>query len=137
MGLSKKQREAVYAKSGGVCWYCGTDLEKGWHADHFEPLQRLYQFSWVDGNGWTREGGRPQRPERDTIANMVPACPSCNNYKHNLSVEEFRQAIATSAERLRRAHACFRFGERYGVISVSTEPVTFWFEQHQDQPHDP
>ncbi|VXB97866.1 conserved hypothetical protein [Exiguobacterium sp. 8A] len=41
-----KKRRAIFEKSGGRCWYCGCRLEeKGWHADHFEPIRR----NWTDG----------------------------------------------------------------------------------------
>lgn len=40
MKLSKKQREDIYNKYGGKCTYCGEQLEKGWHADHFHPVRR-------------------------------------------------------------------------------------------------
>ena len=41
MSLSKKQRIVLRAKFGGRCAYCGEVLkEKGWHADHVEPVLR-------------------------------------------------------------------------------------------------
>ena len=41
MQLSKPQRDVLRMKFGGMCAYCGSELpEKGWHADHVEPVLR-------------------------------------------------------------------------------------------------
>lgn len=53
MAINKK-RQAIWDKSNGHCWYCGCQLgEKGWHADHFEPVVRNLVT------------GKPHFPERD------------------------------------------------------------------------
>jgi len=39
--LTKAQRAVLREKFGGRCAYCGCELpEKGWHADHLEPVMR-------------------------------------------------------------------------------------------------
>ena len=44
--LSKKQREELRLKFGGRCAYCGCQLpEKGWHADHIEPIVRDFIYN--------------------------------------------------------------------------------------------
>ena len=86
MRLTKKQRQIVWDKSGGKCWYCGCDLpEHGWHADHVIAVVReiavvqnkpgsMYSHRITSTNKTTR-------PEHDTIDNMVPACAPCNLFK--------------------------------------------------------
>ena len=69
-----KQRQRIWDKSGGRCWYCGDELpEKGWHADHVEPIQRKLQYQFDKGLFTTDES---DHPERDTDDNLVPACAS-------------------------------------------------------------
>lgn len=42
MALTKKQRAELRMKFGGRCAYCGCELpEKGWHADHVQPVARI------------------------------------------------------------------------------------------------
>jgi len=41
MALTKNQRAELREMFGGRCAYCGCELpEKGWHADHIEPVRR-------------------------------------------------------------------------------------------------
>lgn len=65
-------RAAVWAKSGGQCWYCGvmTNPFENFHADHIHPV--------IDGG-------------TNDLTNLVPCCQRCNNEKHALPLEVFRQ----------------------------------------------
>ncbi|MCW4629628.1 MULTISPECIES: HNH endonuclease [Marinomonas] len=136
MALSKRERQAVWNKSGGYCWYCGIELpKKGWHADHIEPIQRLteavpreerknkYVFE-------VRQTGECHKPHLDHINNMVPACAPCNLFKGCFSVEQFRNEIAQQIDRARRSSVNFRTGERFGLIETNDNPVVFWFEKN-------
>ena len=115
MALNKKQREIVWQKSDGYCWYCGDTLpEKGWHADHFEPIYR--------------QGGELWKPENDVIENIVPACAPCNLFKSVFSVEEFRREIKLQVIRARKTSVNFRTAERFGMIKEDIKPVVFWYE---------
>lgn len=116
MALTKKQRGVVWKKSNGKCWYCGVSLpEKGWHADHFEPVYR--------------QGGELWKPDNDVIENIVPACAPCNLFKSVFSAEEFRQEIYFQADRARKTSVNFRTAERFGIIEINDKPVVFWYEQ--------
>jgi hypothetical protein len=67
-------RAAVWDKSQGYCWYCGT-LTNPWRSfcvEHVLPLAR---------------GGS------NTLDNLVPCCRMCNEHKFIKTVEEFRQYI--------------------------------------------
>ena len=144
MALSKKQRQLVWAKSGGRCWYCGCELpERGWHADHLEPVIRndwaikLQQDqdardSKRFGIDIERKHGIPKavRPENDKLDNMVPACAPCNLFKATYDVEFFRSEIEAQIERVRKASSGFRIAERMGIIEAKPqEKVVFWFER--------
>ncbi len=126
MALTKKQRKQVWDKSGGKCWYCGCDLpEKGWHADHFEPVIREADFV----AGKFIPNGKVLRPGNDKLANIVPACAPCNLFKTTFDVEFFRQEIHAQIERARKSSVNFRTAERFGLIEAKPQRVEFWFEQ--------
>ncbi|WP_027859234.1 HNH endonuclease [Marinobacterium jannaschii] len=135
MALTKKQRQQVWNKSGGKCWYCGTDLpEKGWHADHVEPIYRETKIvkdrSDSPYSHKTVSTGASLRPHKDKLENMVPACAPCNLFKATYSVEFFRKEIEAQIERVRKASSGFRIAERMGIIQPKPNmPVVFWFEQ--------
>lgn len=135
MALTKKQRQQVREKSAGHCWYCGCQLpEKGWHADHIEPIQRIQEIVPREERKnklilELRQTGECHKPERDNIKNMVPACAPCNLFKATYSVEGFRKQIEQQVERGRKSSVNFRTAERFGLIEVKPKSVEFWFER--------
>jgi 5-methylcytosine-specific restriction endonuclease McrA len=142
MALTKKQRQQVWGKSGGKCWYCGGDLpEKGWHADHLEPIKREVgpvtrgprlsstDFGPVPDHIQKLLDDGMAHPERDRVENMVPACAPCNLFKSTYSIEGFRREIGEQVERVRRGSVNFRTAERFGLVEATGVPVVFWFEE--------
>lgn len=123
---SKRQKEALRQKFGGRCAYCGEPLT-AMHCDHLEPVIRLHTDQW--GGPLPAAEKRFMKPERNVVANMMPACKGCNLHKGGYSLESWRKYIQRSAEIVRAQTSTFRTGERFGVISVSSEPVTFYFER--------
>lgn len=120
MALSKKDRQIVWNKSNGICWYCGCDLpEKGWHADHVEPIRRSEYQGVVTVS----------RPDLDVIDNIVPACAQCNNFKATWPLEWFRENLEQQVKRGRKYSTNFRNAERYGLITVHEKKIVFWFER--------
>ena len=114
----KPERKAIWNKSNGHCWYCGTELKaNNWHVDHFEPINRV--------------GGEIRNPERDTFENKVPACPPCNIMKANMSIESFRWLIGNFVKRLNRDVTVYRHAKRYGLVEETGKEVTFWFEENE------
>ncbi|SNZ21677.1 HNH endonuclease [Cohaesibacter gelatinilyticus] len=119
------KRKRIWDKTGGKCWYCGNDLpEKGWHADHVEPVIRVTELARKNPDcpdqAW--------KPEREREDNKVPACSKCNLYKSTHSVEEFRELLQRQVELARKASVNFRNAERFGLITVNGVKVTFYFE---------
>lgn len=110
------EREKVYNKSGGCCWYCGIDLPKRWHVDHFLPLKR-------------NPDGTFKYPERDIFENKVPACQSCNIMKSDMDIETFRWLIQNFVTRLHRDVSIFRHAEKFGLVEVTRKEVEFWYEK--------
>lgn len=131
MSLTKKQRQIVWDKSGGKCWYCGCDLpERGWHADHVEAVGRAYEWKKDDVLGYKIvKTGKQYNPQNDNIDNIVPACAPCNLFKFTFGIEAFRREIAAQVERARRSSVNFRTAERFGLIKPTDIPVVFWFER--------
>ncbi len=123
---TKKQREALKAMFNGRCAYCGGDLDR-MHADHVQPCIRITRDPW--GRPLSAEERRFSKPERNTVANMMPACVSCNLHKGNYSIEDWRDIIQRSADIVRRQTSTFKAGERFGVIAVNDSPVVFFFER--------
>ena len=121
---SKKQKDALRQMFAGKCAYCGNELVK-MHADHVQPCIR------VTTDPWSNRLAEPYmvKPERNTVANMMPACPPCNLHKGGYSLEQWRVYLQRSAEIVRKQTSTFRAGERFGIITVSDQPVRFYFER--------
>ncbi len=90
MSLSKKQRESVKDKFGGLCAYSGTLLEDDWQADHIEPIIRC-QFT-----------GKIGRPHKNCLENVVPCQRIINHYKWAYPLVTFRRLISTLHLRLKK-----------------------------------
>lgn len=85
---------------------------------------RYYNIS----NGYAMD-----RPENDTVNNMVPACIPCNLFKMCSTVEDFRKRIATQVDVTRRASRSYRTAESFGLVQPTNSPVVFWFEKYQGE----
>lgn len=120
--MNKRQR--IWGKTWGHCAYCGGVLpDKGWHADHIDPLWR----------------GRDDRGGRDDETNQVAACARCNRWKKTLTPDEFRNEIQAQFDRLYRDSPGFRLAVDFGVVRRSRIAVNFFMEQQEtqhDQPRD-
>ena len=132
MALTKKQRQQVWDKSDGHCWYCGCELPlKGWHADHVEPIRRYKDFRITDK--CVEHFSSCDNPHLDTVENMVPACKKCNLFKGVYSVEDFRKEIGHQVDRARSYSVNFRTAERFGLIEIKIAPIVFWFERQTQE----
>ena len=148
--MNKKDRQIVFDKCGGRCAYCGCELTGKWHVDHAEPIQR--KMKSVGGNFITKDTGLEpnqqdiengnykqvprkfvadgcHRPDLDCIENMLPACTSCNLYKHSAGVETFRRILTTLTAGMERDEVRYRFAKRFGLIEETNNPIKFYFEQ--------
>ena len=110
--LTPKERKYVFDKLGGHCAYCGCDLAyKDMQVDHVIPLE-----------GWSEKG-------TDTLDNMLPACRSCNHYKHTMSIEHFRQMVENMPTALARDSVTYKNAVRFGLVIPNPNPVVFYFER--------
>jgi 5-methylcytosine-specific restriction endonuclease McrA len=111
------KRDRLFIKYNGKCAYCGDDLQRGWHIDHFLPLVRSIS-------------GEQKHSERNGFDNLKTSCPSCNNYKHSHSIEEFRRLISELRKQLMRTTQ-YRISLRYGLVVEVEKEVVFYYEQLQ------
>lgn len=134
--ITKAQRAELRLKFGGKCAYCGCELpEKGWHADHVEPIRRDFDvvYSRAHGAHISRSNGRALNPELHAIENLFPACAPCNLFKATWSIEGMRKEITRQVERARAYSVNFRTAERFGLVEVVEKPVVFWFETYEGE----
>ena len=117
MKLNKKQREVLKLKYDGRCAYCGDLLPDRWHSDHIEPIVR----NWIDGTC--------EFPDRNTLENFNPSCPSCNIIKSSQSLESFRNVISGFIRSLNRDSTQYKFAKRYRLLEEKEIEVKFWFEK--------
>lgn len=110
--LSATERKKVFDMYGGRCAYCGAAVTfRGMQADHKVPLHI---------------GGE------DTIENMLPACRSCNHYKHTLDIEGFREYLSGIPKRLNRDCIAYQVGKRFGIVTENNIQIRFYFEQVEE-----
>ena len=113
MSFSRKTREAVYAKYGGHCAYCGRAIDiKDMQVDHFLPLR----------------AGKIYAVATDDFSNLIPACRMCNHYKRANSLETFRRYIAEIPRKLRENYI-YKVGIVYGNVIENEKPIEFYFEK--------
>ena len=132
MKLGKAQREEIRQMFGGKCAYCGCDLERGWCADHVEPIYRKTKYAThpVTGYGMLVATGECYHPERDTKENLFPCCRACNIHKGPLCLQTWRRSLEDITGVLQRGYPTYRHAIRFGQVIESPEPIVFWFERY-------
>jgi hypothetical protein len=132
--LSKREREKLRMMFGGRCAYCGCPLgEKGWHADHVEPVQRKTKYATnpKTGYGMLVATGEVWCPERDVAENLFPACGPCNIHKGPYSLEGWRKELERITGILQRGYPTYRHAVRFGQVVEVAGPIVFWFEKYR------
>ena len=103
MALTIGQRTTAYERTGGRCAYCGCELdENNYHVDHMTPKSL---------------GGKTNKH------NLIAACPDCNLFKADSTVEVFRRRIAALVTSTAHGRIIAKY---YGV---KNEPIKFYFEE--------
>jgi 5-methylcytosine-specific restriction endonuclease McrA len=114
-------KRAALAKCNGRCGYCGEVPDKPLQIDHIHPKCRAWS--------WTKKTGL----SIDDLSNLMPACWRCNNYKHNMTLETFREEISLQVERLRNKSVNFRNAVRFQQVVVQESPIVFYFERMNNE----
>ena len=108
--FTKIEREHVYNKCNGHCAYCGCELP-------FEKMQ-------VDHIISVEHGGT------NDMDNLLPACRSCNHYKHCSSLDSFRRMLEKMSTVL-ASNVTYQIAVRYGLVDPKPHPVLFYFEKER------
>ncbi len=119
----KINRVDVYNKCSGHCAYCGKDITiKEMQVDHVKPLYRNDDVKTLTVLGVERGD--------DSFENLLPSCARCNKWKSTFSLENFRNVVQTSIDRLGRDTPNFRLARDYGLLNITENKVIFYFEKH-------
>lgn len=128
----KIDRNKVWFRFNGHCSFCGKLLidssGKNMQIDHMLPLQRniknKHKILWGTYKPC-------ENPENETIDNLFPACPSCNNLKGSLPLESYRQLVKDTVPNLLKYNTNFRRALRFGMIKIQIEwDGIFYFEKY-------
>jgi 5-methylcytosine-specific restriction endonuclease McrA len=122
MAKKKINREEVYQKCSGRCAYCGVEITiKQMQVDHIEPHWHTI----------TEEESKRYHIKKGShdIENLNPSCSRCNKWKSTYSLEQFRNVIETSLDRLERDTPNFRLARDYNLIVENPHKVIFYFER--------
>jgi hypothetical protein len=102
-GRSTTLRKKIWAKSGGLCWYCGAPAHQ---IDHIDPIVL---------------GGS------DSIKNKVPVCRWCNKSKRGQPLELWRRKLA-----IKMGLAFTEEQRRYWRNEIPDDRrYIFWFEREE------
>lgn len=124
----KIDRQKILNKYGKRCGYCGTDIDlKSMQVDHIIPQEN---FEDCIRNIMHIPKFLLHLTLRDVhnIDNLMPACRSCNNWKHSMSLEFFRHELELQVKRLRERSSNYRIALRYGFITENPKKLKFYFE---------
>ena len=114
--IPKNIRKLVYEKYDGHCAYCGCLL-------HYDEMQ----VDHID-SVWHSELNNSQ--SNNEIDNLMPSCRMCNFYKGACDIEGFRKRIVNELIPNLQRTFNYRMAEKYGIIKLDTNQVTFYFEKN-------
>jgi 5-methylcytosine-specific restriction endonuclease McrA len=114
LSVRRIKRQYVWAKSSGLCWYCGAQLYSRGEADTAVKKEFIFTADHVHPRKY---GGRGR-------ANKVPACKYCNSHKSSRSVEEFRQWVGTQLS----DNSVPLSNQALGRWKINNGRVVFYFE---------
>lgn len=124
------EREKIYQKTDGRCYYCGCELPDRWHVDHLFPKNKEH---WLGNEVMMEETCAPNDLKSiEEFRNKVPSCPRCNIRKGALDVEQFRDEISQQVKRLKRDVSQFQLALDYGLVEETDKEVVFYFETMTD-----
>lgn len=124
--MKKEDRIKIYNKYNGRCAYCGKRITYDqMQVDHIFPKNREH---WLKSEPM-RDLHQIEIVDIDDFDNLNPACGRCNLYKSDKLLESFRREINLQVTRARKTSWNFRCAEDYGLITITGNPVIFYFEK--------
>jgi 5-methylcytosine-specific restriction endonuclease McrA len=127
----KQERQIIFNKYEGKCAYCGSDLKKGWHVDHIEPIVR--DFNYNKSKVRFEATGTCRNPQNENLNNYNPSCASCNIQKNSFTIEQFRNNIKQFVKSLNEYSTQYKFAKRYGLVTEIDIDVKFYFETYKNK----
>ena len=120
--FTKSERQQIYDMFNGHCAYCGCEITlQQMQIDHKDCVDIYAEIYDAEGK------------DINSIDNLLPACRSCNHYKHTFTVERFREALKHMPDVLMRDNVTYRNAVRFGLIKHPENPkVKFYFEKVRD-----
>ena len=111
-------KEILWAKTGGHCWYCGI---KG---SQLISKKRTRDHVVSKANGGTNH-----------LDNLVPCCRSCNSKKGPDSIEDLRFRIALERSGIKQKYGVsFTHTQYWALKAMGLElplpEIKFWFEEN-------
>lgn len=114
-------RELVYNKYNSRCAYCVCEIEQNkFTIDHIVPLRR------GDNNDFLQKYNLERGSNK--LENLNPCCLSCNSSKSTFTIEQWRIQLTNKINVVRNESSGFRILERFGMVKIVTDKVTFYFE---------
>lgn len=108
MGNFKKSKKMIILKRDGyTCQYCGKVLI-------FEDISDIHIDHIIPGNF----------PGRNELENLNTSCPSCNIFKSNKNLEEFRNYLTE------KINSKIEFLNKYNVKVSKIKKYKFYFEKY-------
>lgn len=105
--ISNSNRFRVYRKFNGRCAYCGNHVPfDSFQIDHIVPDQ-----------------------QNNKLANLNPSCRTCNYFKSNLSIENFRLRIKHIQNLLWQHNANLKLLTSFDMVKFNTVDIVFYFEK--------
>lgn len=137
--MTKKLRQQVYDKYGGLCAYTGKPLGDDWQVDH---QTSVCKHSWDAAyNCGTPEEYLQKVKEVNRLENLFPACRIVNHYKRGLDLEGFRRYMSNFHIRLgklpkktlvpatqRRKEYLYKVAELFDITPDKPFSGQFYFE---------
>lgn len=115
--LTPAERRTVYDKLGGHCAYCGKEISlKEMQVDHMIPIDMYDAYKTIG-------------QDLNDMENLLPACRSCNHYKHTLTVDKLREMVERGPEILARDSVAYRMAVRFGTVKPDPKKIVFYFER--------
>lgn len=125
-------KQLIHDKFNGRCAYCGKEITiKEMQIDHIIP--KVFFANCVNNKHRIPDFLKHLTiNDLNHIDNLFPSCRSCNNYKSNFHLEEFRfyllQLINEKPEYLFRSKTKMQVAMNMGCIDIKKWNGIFYFE---------
>lgn len=125
----KINRKEIYSKFKGRCAYCGHQIKiEDMQVDHIIP-KSTFSFHMETRHKVPSFLSHLQNGDVNHIDNLFPTCNICNLKKLNYSLEDFRQELNETIDKLENHSHTYKMAKRYNLVETKTySPIKFYFE---------